>query len=346
MTKNRGSGCFQFPAIVLTSVVLSGFIKSLLSVSTFTAFSFLLLSISMIYGRIEYKKTEKRAWKYVLYSTLLLISLMGIRSILNGLPTYQEEKVKPNISEHIYRETILEKGDSITLLSQQRTWKDNYGNSFEGNFSVRETDYTLSKKEYFDNRQNYSRFSWGNLYQSLATADTPRLDLILQKLEEIQASRTLNRFEFADMVVTFIQDIPYALVFESNCESPEKYEPSIRTILEKCPDCCIGGIPHGIQNPVGFMGNLKGDCDTRTVIIYAILSHFGYNVAILNSNYYKHSILGLEIPAKGTYKLHNGKRYYVWETTNKHFTLGTLPSGFNNINHWQIMLTNTQHHAN
>ncbi|WP_160114793.1 hypothetical protein [Aquimarina sp. AU474] len=346
MAKNKGLGCFQFSAIVLTSVVLSSFVKSLLMISTLTAFGFLLLSISMIYGRIEHKKTKKNAWKYVLYSLLLLISLVGVKAVLNNLPTYQENEVKSNISEDIYRETIFEKGDSIVLLSQQREWKDNYGNSFEGNFSVREQDYTISKKEYFDNRSKHRKFSWGNLYQSLAVADTPRLDLILKKLEEIQASQTLNRFEFADMVVTFIQDIPYALVFESHCESPEKYEPSIRSILERCPDCCIGGIPYGIQNPVGFMGNLKGDCDTRTVIIYAILSHFGYNVAILNSDYYKHSILGLEIPAKGTYKLHNGKRYYVWETTNKHFTIGTLPRSFNNINHWHIMLTNTQHHAN
>lgn len=346
MSKKTGSGCFSFLAIILISLVCSSFIKVFLSVSSFVAFILTLFFISFIYGRITHKESQKSTWRYVKYSVFFLVFLLGIRFLLQNISNTIQEFQQPKISENIYTEKIYEKGDSIVVLSQNRRWNDNYGNSFQGHFSVREKDYELANEEYFKSHSKYNSSTWGDLYQSLANNDTPRLDLILNQLQEIQSSNSLNQFEFADMVVTFIQDIPYALVFQRACEAPENYEESIRAILEKCPSCCIGNIPHGVQNPVGFMGNLKGDCDTRTVIIYAILSYFGYDVAILNSEYYRHSILGLNIPAKGTYKLHKGKRYYVWETTNKHYTIGTLPDTFDNINHWQIMLTNTLHHGN
>ncbi len=340
MAEKKGTGCFSFLAIILLSVIGSGFIKGFLHVSTFTAFIILLLTLSFLFGRLQRHQKKTFSWRYLAYSGFVLILFLGLRYMISNIPA-SDQISKSDISESMYRDRIFEKGDSIAVLSQKRQWNDNYGNSFEGNFSVREKDYISSKKEYLNNIQKHRQLSWGGLYQYLATSDTPKLDLILEKLKEIKESNTLNQFEFADMVVTFIQDIPYSFVFENSCKSADQYEESIRVILESCPDCCIGNIPHGIQNPVGFMGNLKGDCDTRTVILYAILSYFGYDVAILNSDYYRHSVLGLNLPSKGIYKVYNGKRYYIWETTNKHFTLGTLPNNFKNINHWNIVLTNT-----
>ncbi|WP_103069379.1 hypothetical protein [Aquimarina sediminis] len=333
-------GCFTFPAIVLLSLIGSSVIQSFFPVSLFTSFILALLFLSWLVGKLDGYSQKRFHWRYMTYSGLLLLSLIGLRHILDNIPLSIENQ-KSDISEYIYRETTVENGDSIVLLRQNRQWKDNYGNTFKGKFSVREKDYISSKRKYASSIPRHKTQSWGKLYQYLATTDTPKLDLILKELASIKSTNQLNQFEFAEMVVTFIQDIPYAFVFENQCQSPEAYEESIRVILEKCTDCCIGNIPFGIQNPVGFMGNLKGDCDTRTVIIYAILSYFGYDVAILNSDFYKHSVLGLHIPAKGLYKVQNGKRYYIWETTNKHFTIGTLPKNFDNVNHWHIVLTNT-----
>ncbi|TSE04235.1 hypothetical protein [Aquimarina algiphila] len=339
MAQNK-LGCFSFPAIIVLAIIGSSFVQTFLPVSSFTSFAIVLLTFSWILGKIQDSNQKKSNWRYMIYSGFVIIFILGIRYAITTIPTFQETQ-QPEISEDIYREKVLEKGDSIMLLRQKRAWTDNYGNSFEGKFSVREKEYISSKTAYANNSQKHKQQTWGKLYQYLATSDTPKLDLILEELEKIKTKNKLNPFEFAEMVVTFIQDIPYAFVFDTACQSPDKYEDSIRILLEKCKDCCIGRIPFGIQNPVGFMGNLKGDCDTRTVIIYAILSHFGYDVAILNSDYYKHSILGLHIPAKGKFKIKNGKRYYVWETTNKYFTIGTLPKNFDNINHWYFVLTNT-----
>ncbi|MBQ4819730.1 hypothetical protein [Aquimarina sp. MMG016] len=340
MASKKSFGCFTFPAIVFISIVGSGVVQAFLPISSFYAFALLLLILSWGLGKIQKTEHKKFPHRYFVYSLVFLGVIIGFRFLLSvELPDPKPKTA--DIPEEIYREKLFEKGDSIVLLSQNRSWKDNYGNPYKANFSVREEDYITSKNEYINYTKRNRFQNWGRLYQYLSTTDATRLDLILDKLLEIKTSQQLNQFEFAEMVVTFIQDIPYALVFRAPCGSADKYEESsIREVLEECPSCCIGNIPYGIQNPVAFMGDLKGDCDTRTVIIYAILDYFGYDVAILNSEYYRHSILGLHIPAKGNYKIHRGKRYYIWETTNKYFTIGTLPKNFNNMNYWDIVLTN------
>ena len=156
---------------------------------------------------------------------------------------------------------------------------------------------------------------------------------------EINKEKQLSQMEFAEMVVTCVQDIPYSFVFQEACLPANNYEDSIKDILQKCPECCIGNIAYGIQNPVSFISNLKGDCDTRTVLVYSILKHFDYDVAILNSEFYKHSILGLNIPSSGKVKLYRGKKYALWETTAKYFSAGVLPSNFDDIRHWNVVLT-------
>lgn len=336
MATKKGLGCFTFPAIVFIAIVGSSVLQSFVPIPSLSAFGFILFISSWLVGKIQ--KNQKFSQRYLVYSIVLFALIFGIRYVLTiEIPDPTVAKT----SEGVYREKILEQGDSITILSQSRKWKDNYGNAYSGHFSVREQDYITSRKNYLRYAQQYQWNGWGPLYKHLATTDTPQLDLIVTQLSEIQRTKKLNQFEFAELVVTFIQDIPYSLVFQEACGHANQYEESIRVILNECPDCCIGHIPFGIQNPVAFMGDLKGDCDTRTVIIYAILDYFGYDVAILNSDYYMHSILGVNIPAKGKYKRHKGKRYYVWETTNKHFTIGSLPKNFSNIRYWDIVLTNS-----
>ncbi len=335
------SNYLSYPSILFISIIAGSFLQAFVPISLFYLFTLLLLSLSWYIGRFKKTASFFSKWRFVIYSLLLITFLTGIRYVFTTIQTFPT--TTDDVSEHIYKEKFYENGDSIVILKQDRKWKDNYGNPYKGSFSIREKDYVFSKKEYanYIPKPKNQAWDWGNLYKHLAASDTPRMDLILNEFESIKSTQKLNQLEFAEMVVTFIQDIPYSFVFMDECKTPANYEESIRSILEKCPDCCIGNIPYGVQNPVGFMGNLKGDCDTRTVIIYAILSHFGYDVAILNSDYYAHSILGLNIPAKGAFKTLNGKRYYVWETTNKHFTLGALPNSFGNINHWFIVLTNT-----
>ena len=336
MATKKESGCLVYLSIMLISIGTSTFIHLTIGSSLFYTFLFIIFVLSWVYGRFINTESKSTTIKYLVYSILLAITLFWFKNL--SIPLSDTSDYNKDLSEDIYRQRILEQGDSITLLSHNRNWSDNYGRSYQSTFSIRENDYHQSRKNYNTIKDQGKAITWGQLYQYLSDTDTPSLDLILEKLKNIKETNKLNQFEFAEMVVTFVQDIPYSFVFGEECQNPEDYEEAIRSVLKKCPECCIGNIPFGVQNPTGFMGNLKGDCDTRTVLIYALLSHFGYDVAILNSDYYRHSILGLNIPTKGTYKAYKGRRYYLWETTNKFFTLGSLPNNFNNINHWSFVL--------
>ncbi|WP_232729108.1 hypothetical protein [Ulvibacter sp. MAR_2010_11] len=243
-------------------------------------------------------------------------------------------------TEDVVEETIYVEGlDTIPVFSSQRNWKDNYGNDYSGSLTIRERDF-------FNLKDHIKRYAppkggnfWGSLYDYIDRTDTPSLDLVLSTFAAINAEKQLNQMEFAEMVVSCIQDIPYSFVFENQCYPASYYEDSIKKILQKCPECCIGNVLYGIQNPVSFLHNLKGDCDTRTVLIYSILKHFNYDVAIVNSDFYRHSVIGINLPASGLTKIHNGKKYILWETTAKFFEVGYLSPGWDDVNYWDVVLT-------
>ena len=85
--------------------------------------------------------------------------------------------------------------------------------------------------------------------------------------------------------------------------------------------------------------NLKGDCDTRTLFLYGLLKHEGYDVVIFGSEKYRHSILGIDLPILApNYKWVNGTKYYLWETTNTGFEAGYIPATISNTSYWNLNL--------
>jgi len=271
---------------------------------------------------------------------LMIVGLRFISGFFTEAITRVTEETDFKKEEGVAISTIIEKQDTVQVYSSHRIWRDNYGNNYESDLTIREKDFLRLKDHVgtWSFKPGSGHF-WGTLYDYIDRTDTPSLDLVMQAFKRIHTEKKLNQMEFAEMVVSCIQDIPYSFVFQQECLPADNYETSIRTILEECPKCCLGNVPYGIQNPLSFLQNLKGDCDTRTVLIYSILKHYNYDVAILNSEFYRHSIIGINLPAKGVYKLHYGKKYVVWETTAKYFEVGTLPNNFNDITHWNVILT-------
>ncbi len=336
--KKRNNGCLWFFVLGLLSIFSFIIIKVAFSISTnfalIVAIGGSVVFLNLILGK-SYRKTLINSGIGIYIILIGLKFIMGL--LLNSIP-YEEEEITFNKEEETTKTEVVIENDTTILYTSNRNWLDNYGNKYKGKLSVRATDYERLKNHISKYKGTNNNYFWGNLYNYIEQTDTPSLDLIMETFIEINEEKKLNRMEFAEMVVTCIQDIPYSYVLTTNCPK-ENYDDQMKVILEKCPDCCIGNIKYGIQNPVSFMKNLKGDCDTRTVIIYSILKYFNYDVAIVNSNFYKHSVIGLNIPAKGDYKLLSGKKYYLWETTAKYFRIGELPPAFNNTSYWNIVLT-------
>ena len=337
-TTKRNNGCLWLFILSLLSLFIFVIIKVLFN------FSSSLSVIIAVSGSLLFLKLVLRdhSFKSLIRSGIVVFILLfgfqfGARFLLNLL-VGEREKVIFTKEEKINKTTKIEDADTLILYTSTRIWKDNYGNDFKGDLSVREIDYLRLKNHINNFNPPATGYFWTNLYDYIDRTDTPSLDLVLDAFKKINKENKLNQMEFAEMVVSCIQDIPYSFVFQNECPT-ENFDETTKYILENCPECCIGNIKYGIQNPISFLKNLKGDCDTRTVLIYSILKYFNYDVAIANSEFYRHSIIGINLPASGFHKKYNGKKYFLWETTAKYFELGYLSPSFNDVTHWNIILT-------
>lgn len=271
---------------------------------------------------------------------MFFISLVSeIYSVITNTAT--KETVKPNETKYSVEEKVqkTQLQDSTILISHNRIWRDYDNHLYQGNLSVLESDYESSlKHRNLINYNLYNDYQWSLLYNSLIENDKSKLENVFNTFDSIAKSNQLNKKQFAEMVVSCIQDIPYALVMQLDCNKSTYEEDFIKHQLNKCPQCCISDIKFGIQAPVEFIANLKGDCDTRTVMLFTILSKFGYDVAVLGSLSYQHSILAINLPYNGAYKVIKGEKYYVWETTASGFEPGVLDPKISNMNLWSLHL--------
>jgi hypothetical protein len=335
--KNNTSGCF-FVGIGLFLII--GIFLFLSIVFPFPEGAALIIAV-VAAGFLTIKWLGLPSRKSLLQVAVLLIFgfivLKAGHSFLTSLDVNTAHQFIPE--EGVTKTMKRIENDSVLVYESHRDWQDNYGSSYSASLIVRARDYSTLHNHI--NTYPYADVPnfWGKLYQYIDKKDGPALDLVIAEFARINRERNLNQMEFAEMVVTCVQDIPYSLVFSEACLQAENYEDSIKQVLTDCPDCCLGNVAYGIQNPVSFLQNLKGDCDTRTVLIYSILKQFDYDVAILNSDFYRHSIIGINLPAKGDHKIYKGKKYKVWETTTKYFEAGELPYSFDDITHWNVVLT-------
>tara|TARA_R110002072_G_scaffold85225_3_gene193099 strand:- start:63388 stop:64425 length:1038 start_codon:yes stop_codon:yes gene_type:complete len=338
--QTTSDGCLWIFITMVITVVSFGFIKILTGVSDLFAIAIALVIAIILTSKMLGRPSLRSLLRNVLVIFVLVIGIKTAGNFLiNLLKTFEFEHSTFTSEEIVTNDYILERNDTIPVFKSSRFWKDNYGNSYTGDLAVRERDFTSLRNHINNYVPPAGGNFWGNLYRYMDKKDTPSLDLVIETFKKINEEKQLDQMEFAEMVVSCIQDIPYSFVFQEKCLPASYYEDEIKTILEKCPECCIGNVAYGVQNPVSFIQNLKGDCDTRTVLIYSILKYFNYDVAILNSDFYRHSIIGIHLPASGLNKIYNGKKYILWETTAKYFKAGDLPATFNDVTYWNVVLT-------
>jgi hypothetical protein len=170
--------------------------------------------------------------------------------------------------------------------------------------------------------------------------DSPKLDSIVRKLKTTAVQKKLNPARTAEMVCTFIQEIPYFLVHQLDCKQIVKEAGSgfiVEYHMQNKP--CLPEIPAGVQSPYEFMHNLKGDCDTRSLLAFTILKKMGIPASVWISEAYGHSVLGVGLPiASGFYKEVNGVKHYAVELTAKGFRLGMISPEQQIESNWDIAL--------
>ena len=179
------------------------------------------------------------------------------------------------------------------------------------------------------------------LYAKMVNLDQTKIDSVVAIFKDSVQTKKLSPIATAEMVVTFIQEIPYYLVHDRSCKEVLQNSGSAffkEYHRQKKP--CLSEVPFGVQSPFEFLHNLKGDCDTRSLLAFAILKKLNIPCSVWISQTYGHSILGVGLPVGvGMYKNVAGVKQYGVELTAKGYKLGAVSPSQNVTSNWDVTLT-------
>jgi hypothetical protein len=296
-------------------------------------------------------------WLLRLFGLLIVLSLLnGIVSLFThrsaSTPKQQEYSKEKNWElEHIDPEGTYDGGNNNgnntnetkdqtkgirSKIKVKLKWKSLNGKNYEGEYGLYKDEIAASRAN-INQLKNRNYSTYNPVYKSIYNKDKEYLDEVYLMLDSIQESNKLSRREFANVITTMVQSIEYVLILDVGCNDASLYQNKEISEMLRAGVKCDGYAPYGIKTPMEFLSTMKGDCDTRTLLLYTLFKHYKYKVAIINSEFYGHSMLGLSQNASwGAYKKHNDVKYYFWETTNEGYSLGKLPAEMGNLNFWQI----------
>jgi len=282
-----------------------------------------------------------KALKYLFFGIIILILI----SILFTAISHNTVRPKPVVDDTdyvveeenipVWEETI--DTTIVDTLNEKKeikyktlAWRDYNGNYHSFKYEINKQDYEKAKS----NRASYVSYNnnWSQIYYNLYSNDYKYLKGFIAKYDDLKDK--LSQKEFAELIVSSIQYQPYVWILNVSCNNPH-----YKNEIANSGCSCLGYITrYAVQSPYEYISNQKGDCDTRSLILYTILKHYKYDVVLLTSDYYEHAIIGINLPSYGKYKKYRGKKYYVWETTTKNMRIGQLNASVSNMNLWKITL--------
>lgn len=304
---------------------------------------FFLISNYLLSGSFRLKSFFGKIVFFIGKTLLLLFILFLFKSIYDSFTFHPKNRKEftpeddkwSNQEKNNVKETDNKNDVKLGEIKIHLKWIDHKKNKYQGDFIIHQSDLNKSTQ----NLRNISTQNYSEVYNKVFNLDKNYLDNLYKMLDSVRISNQQNKINFAYTIVSMIQNIDYVLILDRSCNDKTVLRnEQIRKMLQSGIPC-DGNAPYGIKTPLEFLTSFNGDCDTRTLLLYTILKHYSYDVAIINSQFYGHSMLGLNIEgARGMYKFNNGVKYYFWETTSMNCYLGELGNTMQNINYWKIML--------
>lgn len=309
---------------------------------------FLFLAIGLILFSRNGKLVRLIGVGLMLLSFYLFFNLLQQESQLRETDDNTPEYVDQDDSDWEYTPEIdsstlrTETNDTvpISFLKHQLNWNDNSNAFHSGTFKVRSDYFNISrlKRNKLEVNATDAKSYYSIIYRNIIAQNNAYLDEITKEYKRIGRKKNMGRIQFADMVVSSIQSIPYYLVHDLSHREADRVYGGFISEYHRTGGPCLDKIKFGVQSPAEFMGNFKGDCDTRSVLLYHVLSKLGYNVVVLASDEYSHAIIGLSGNYRGDYLKYQGLKYYVWETTAKGFTPGSISDECSNMRYWYVAM--------
>lgn len=283
-----------------------------------------------------------RFLKYLFYvlGLLLLVGFIFSLTRINWdfspkpyIPKIVENHYKPVLRKKIFLlENKKEKPDF--LMEQEFNWRSYNKEFYSGKYGIKNSDFVNAK--IFKNSLS-ENLPYSKIIYSIKENDKNSIQQVYRMFDEIQAKRNLSKEKFAEMVISFVQNIPYTMILPGSCDAKDYNSEYIRQYLQAKNAPCSAFQKFGINTPAEFLVNLNGDCDTRTLLVFTILEHYNYDVILLSSDVYQHSIIGINLPYLGARYEFMNKSYIFWETTS-FSPPGIIDNEISNTNNWYISL--------
>lgn len=303
--------------------------------------------LGLIWLVVRFATFFQRLFRYIFYALSLLFVGWLLFSLVNGIKSWKPREAKKARHERIKEETQSEiippqtteedviASDSVEIVLRWVSFDDK---TYQGDYRISLADVSSSRST-LNGLSNAPIKDISEAYYAAHSFDQPKLQSLFDMLKRMRKEQNLNDLQFAQLIVSMVQSQDYTLVIPESCSDLAlSGSREIRRLIEAGYPC-ESPHPFGIKTPLEFLTTLKGDCDTRTVTLYSVLKYFDFDVVILNSDVYMHSMLGINIQGvRGNFKVYNGKKYLFWETTSPNNPIGFLPSEFGIINNWYIAL--------
>lgn len=319
-------------ALLVFALVIN-FVAAIVSVIDWVSLGYLIL-IGLAIWVLRWVFTPVLMLLRYLFQSILLLILMGaflvslignyVTNAQNESSPLPEPKVLP--SSTLIQTEVHDDSTARSYVEHLLKWQDYQQQEYEGKIRVYTEDY-LAARSWREGLASQSTFEdWPEkVFYRLAKRDKELLGFYFQQIDSIQQKNNLAPKPFAELLVSMIQEIPYVLLEPGVCPTPNTFP-------------CVDQVSLGIHTPLEFLYSLKGDCDTRALLLYLSLKHYGYDVILLGSNRYQHALIGINLPYRGTFYSLRGKRYYLWETTAKGWQAGQAAPEWSDLSYWEVIL--------
>jgi hypothetical protein len=321
-----------FGALIVLALVIN-FVAAIVSVIDWVSLGYLILIGLAIWGLRWVFYPVLMLLRYLFQSILLLIFLGAffVSLIGNYVTNAQNESSplpEPNVlpSSTLIQTEVHNDSTTRSYVEHLLKWQDYQQQEYEGKIRIYTEDY-LAARSWREGLASQSTFEdWPEkVFYRLAKRDKELLGFYFQQIDSIQQKNNLAPKPFAELLVSMIQEIPYVLLEPGVCPTQNSFP-------------CEDQVSLGIHTPLEFLYSLKGDCDTRALLLYLSLKHYGYDVILLGSNRYQHALIGINLPYRGTFYSLRGKRYYLWETTAKGWQAGQAAPEWSDLSFWDVIL--------
>lgn len=129
--------------------------------------------------------------------------------------------------------------------------------------------------------------------------DDEYITTVIDKLNQIAAEEGLDEAETVNLVITFVQSLPYT-------------SDDVTTTFDEYP-----------RYPLETLVDEGGDCEDTSILTSALLETMGINVVLLNIP--DHMAVGVNADAIGSYWTYEDSKYYYLETTGQGWEIGVIP---------------------